>query len=96
METLVIKRTPMKIKKDVVRKKFDEIFCEGTVQRVSYFVKKDKQFYRMYFVKVKLNHLVNNFIHCIKNNGFARIYAKPTWKIDLALPKLEDWVEIKN
>ena len=93
----------MNVTKDVVRDKFDSLFGPATI-RVSYIIKVDRNniSYRTYFVRVKTNDLVDDFVKEIQTNGVARIYAKPTWKVDLAvpsfgpalLPEADDWVDV--
>jgi hypothetical protein len=95
----------MNVTKDVVRDKFDSLFGPASTLRVSYIIKVDRNniSYRAYFVRVKTNDLVDNFVKEIQTNGIARICAKPTWKVDLAVPSFgpallpeetDDWVNV--
>jgi hypothetical protein len=106
MPTFIVKRAPMKTKKDFVRHKFDEIFGYGTTKRVSFMIKRDQNnfVYKMFFVKVSSNSLVDDFIQNKLSKGIVRIDAKPIWKIDIVMPTLipfvdnsesdDDWVEL--
>jgi hypothetical protein len=104
METFYVRRVPMNVTKTVVRDRFNALFGPDSTLRVSYLIKVDRNnvTYRTYFVRVKTNDLVDNFVKEIQTNGVARIYAKPTYKVDLAVPSFapasdevtDDWVDV--